>query len=481
MTGKDRKLALLELAKRRGAKGTGSSSSTTEPIAAPPLSVAPAEGPEPGKKRKRLVRASASTAAATAASTEEESSGSPLPGEIEVVEVEEGSSPPPCAQTASEPTNLPSPGQQLPPTSQLPSSPPAGQSPGPPAHLAGGPPPPLPIPTATAEGGGSSLRPSTSGANHENFSRVITLVRQLISNRELVEWSGDEVDMHLAKQVVLSLEFSTQHRKQLALEKRVKDLEHDKESLRSDFEAAQGSVELMRGMVEKARREYLAQVQETIKTEILMGEAVSSLDCTAVELKAETSSLRQQNTQLLGELERRVAPSSPPAPPPLPTPTLPSPPAPIPTPPTPPTATPLVQAVPLAAAFPAVEATEPNFMENPPSASTPFISAGEGPPSTVSIAETAPGGDEGAHNSPIIITESPSSPPRQEAPTQQPIQEGGGESQHQAPSAPPQTAVATLPLAAKGIWEPFTAKLRMMAEDLPSIISKAVESSSKKL
>ncbi|XP_068463586.1 uncharacterized protein [Phaseolus vulgaris] len=320
MTGKDRKLALLELAKCRGAKGTGSSSSTTEPIAAPPLSVAPAEGPKPGKKRKRLVKASASSAAA-AASTEEESSGSPLvhrqrkraavegasslqPGEVEVVEVEEeGSSPPPCAQLASEPSSLPSPGQQLPPTSQLPSSPPAGQSPGPPAHLAGGPPPPLPIPTATAEDGGSSLRPSTSRANHENFSRVITLVRQLISNRELVEWSGDEVDMHLAKQVVLSLEFSTQHRKQLALEKRVKDLEHDKESLRSDFEAAQGSVELMRGMVEKARREYLAQVQETIKTEILMGQAVSSLDCTVVELKAETLSLRQQNTQLLGELE----------------------------------------------------------------------------------------------------------------------------------------------------------------------------------
>ncbi|XP_068486498.1 uncharacterized protein [Phaseolus vulgaris] len=265
MTGKDRRLALLELAKRRGAKGTGSSSSTTEPIATPPLSVAPAEGPEPGKKRKRLVKASASTAAATAASTEEESSGSPLvhrqrkrsavegasslqPGEIEVVEVEEGSSPPPCAQTATDPINLPSPVHQLPPTAlQLP-SPLAGQSPGPSAHPAGGasaqaggaPPPLLPIPNTAAE---------------------------------------------------------------CALEKRVKDLEHDKESLRSDFEAAQGSVELMRGMVEKARREYLAQVQETIKTEILMGEAVSSLDCTVVELKAETSSLRQQNTQLLGELE----------------------------------------------------------------------------------------------------------------------------------------------------------------------------------
>jgi len=139
MSGKDRRLALLELAKRRGTKGTGSSSSTTEPITAPPLSVAPAEGPEQGKKRKRLVKASTSFAAA-AASAEEESSGSPLvhrqrkkpavegasslqPGEIEVVEVEEGSSPPPCAQPASEPTCLASPCQQLPPTSQLPTSP----------------------------------------------------------------------------------------------------------------------------------------------------------------------------------------------------------------------------------------------------------------------------------------------------------------------------------------------------------------------
>jgi len=148
MSGKDRRLALLELAKRRGAKGTGSSSSTTEPIAAPPLSVAPAEGPEQGKKRKRLVKASTSSAAAAATaaavvSTEEESSGSPLihrqrkkpavegasslqPGEIEVVEIEEGSSPPLCAQPASDPTNLPSPRQQLPPTTKLPSSPLAG-------------------------------------------------------------------------------------------------------------------------------------------------------------------------------------------------------------------------------------------------------------------------------------------------------------------------------------------------------------------
>ncbi|XP_068497923.1 lysine-rich arabinogalactan protein 19-like [Phaseolus vulgaris] len=102
---------------------------------------------------------------------------------------------------------------------------------------------------------------------------------------------------------------------------------------------------------------------------------------------------------------RRVTPSSPPAPPALPTPTPPSPPAP----------TPPVQAVPLAAALPVIEGNEPNFMENPPSASTPFVSAGEGPPSTTSIAEAAVGGDEGAHHSPILITESPTSPPRQEA------------------------------------------------------------------
>jgi len=80
-SGKDRRRALLELARTRGAKETGSSSSTTEPIAAPPLSVAPTEGPEPEKKRRRLAKAFPATVAVVAAptpSTEEESSGSPL-------------------------------------------------------------------------------------------------------------------------------------------------------------------------------------------------------------------------------------------------------------------------------------------------------------------------------------------------------------------------------------------------------------------
>ena len=33
----------------------------------------------------------------------------------------------------------------------------------------------------------------------------------------------------------------------------------------------------------------------------------------------------------------------------------------------------------------------------------------------------------------------------------------------------------------KEVWGPFTAKLKMMAEDLPSIITKDVKSSNKKL
>jgi len=116
--------------------------------------------------------------------------------------------------------------------------------------------------------------------------------------------------MHFAKQIVLSLEFSTQHRNQLGLEKRIKELKNDKESLQSDFEAAQGSVDLMRDMVEKSRKEYLSQVQETIKTEILIGQAVNTLDGEVVDLRsqvinleAETSSLRQLNSQLAGDLK----------------------------------------------------------------------------------------------------------------------------------------------------------------------------------
>jgi len=164
----------------------------------------------------------------------------------------------------------------------------------------------------------------------------------------------------------------------------------------------------------------------------------------------------------------RAAPSSP-----LALPTL--------TPPSPPAPTQPVQATPLAAAPPVVESSDPNFIENPPSASTSFVSAGEGPPSTTSIAGAAPGGDEGAHNSPILITESPTSPPRQEAPFALQTQEGGGESQHQAPPAPPPATTSSLPPSIEEILGPFTTKLKMMAEDLPPIVSNVVEDALKKL
>ncbi|XP_068462952.1 uncharacterized protein [Phaseolus vulgaris] len=163
----------------------------------------------------------------------------------------------------------------------------------------------------------------------------------------------------------------------------------------------------------------------------------------------------------------RVATSSPPA---LPTPTPPSPPAPL----------QLVQATPLAAAPPVVENSDPNFIENPPSASTPFISVGEGPPSTTSIAGAALGEDEGAQISPILITESPTSPPRLEAPLALQTQEGGGESQHQTPPTP-LAATSSLPTSFEVTLRPFTAQLKTMAEDLPVLVSKAVKDSLKKL
>ena len=129
---------------------------------------------------------------------------------------------------------------------------------------------------------------------------------------------------------------------------------------------------------------------------------------------------------------KRVAPSSPPAPPPLPTSTPPSTPAPPPSSPPPRAPASPVQAIPLATAPPAVEAQEPNFLEDPPRASTPYVSAGGGPPSNASAAEVAPIGDEVAHTSPILITESPIPSPRQEAPTEEPAKESGDENQQQA-------------------------------------------------
>jgi len=129
--------------------------------------------------------------------------------------------------------------------------------------------------------------------------------------------------------------------------------------------------------------------------------------------------------------------------------------------PTPPTPTPTpallepVQATPLAVAPIVIESSSHNYAENPPSASTSFVSVGEGPPSTTSIAGAALGEDEGAQASPMPITEVPASPPRLEAPLAVQAQEGGGESQHQTPQAPPASA-SSLPDPFKETLGPYS-------------------------
>ena len=116
--------------------------------------------------------------------------------------------------------------------------------------------------------------------------------------------------MHLARQLVLSLEFSTQHHRLEKMERKINELHDEKESLQSDYEASQHTVNLLRNMVERSRREFALQVQETVKTEILMGHAVTALDDElvesrgkAIQLEAKITSLHQQNAQLAKDLE----------------------------------------------------------------------------------------------------------------------------------------------------------------------------------
>ncbi|XP_068503820.1 uncharacterized protein [Phaseolus vulgaris] len=323
---KERRQKLIELAKSQRATGSSSGTeataeATSKPISASPLSVAPAE-----KKRKRLVKAPT-----TVASTEGESSGSPHvqrrrrgaevggSSTLRPEGAEGDASPIPPAQTS--PTRPPSP-------AHLPSPPPASQPLTLPSQTARSEaarsegishPSTSPRPqdsAATTEGGGeSSLR--ASGYSIEGLTTVIKLTRQLLQNRELVNWNGNEVDLHLARQLVLSLEFSTQHRRIEKLERKMSELYNQKESLQSDYEALQNTNELLRDMMEEAKREHALQVQETIKTEMMMGDAVAALDAElvetkdkAIQLEAENASLRQQIANLAEALaanEKRAA------------------------------------------------------------------------------------------------------------------------------------------------------------------------------
>jgi len=105
--------------------------------------------------------------------------------------------------------------------------------------------------------------------------------------------------------MVLSLEFSTQHRCLEKLEGTMSELLNQKESLQSDYEALQSTNDMLKGMVEEAKRGRALQVQETIKTEMLMGDAVVALDADllqttgrAIQLEAENAFLRQQIANL---------------------------------------------------------------------------------------------------------------------------------------------------------------------------------------
>jgi len=105
--------------------------------------------------------------------------------------------------------------------------------------------------------------------------------------------------------MVLSLEFSTQHRRLEKLEGKVKVLLSQQESLRSDYEALQDTNGMLKDMLEESKMARVQQVQETIKTEMLMGEVVAALDFQllettgkAIQLEAETAYMRQQNANL---------------------------------------------------------------------------------------------------------------------------------------------------------------------------------------
>ena len=124
------------------------------------------------------------------------------------------------------------------------------------------------------------------------------------------------MDLQLARQLVLSLEFSTEHRRIEKLEGKMSELVNQKESLQSDYEALQSTNEMLRDMVEEAKRGRALQVQETIKTEMRMGDAVAGLDAKLVEttgraihLEAKNAFLRQQIANLAEDLaanERRA-------------------------------------------------------------------------------------------------------------------------------------------------------------------------------
>jgi len=112
---------------------------------------------------------------------------------------------------------------------------------------------------------------------------------------------------------------------------------------------------------------------------------------------------------------------------------------------------------------PAVENTSPDYAENPPSASTPFESAGDALPSNTSAAEGAQEQVVGAQSSPQPAVEPTISPPHPDAPLAIQAYEGGGENQ---PSTTP--PIPTLPTLVEEV-------LKAHAAHLSAITAECVE------
>ncbi|XP_068503901.1 uncharacterized protein [Phaseolus vulgaris] len=125
---------------------------------------------------------------------------------------------------------------------------------------------------------------------------------------------------------------------------------------------------------------------------------------------------------------------------------------------------------------PAIESAAPNFIENPPSASTPFESAGDVLVSNASVAEAAPEQLADTQASSQAAEKLPASPPRLEAPPAVQPCEGGGEHQ---PSPPP--ATSGLPAALQEALKSFAVRLSAMVDDcLPQIVGEGLKDSLEK-
>ena len=112
---------------------------------------------------------------------------------------------------------------------------------------------------------------------------------------------------------------------------------------------------------------------------------------------------------------------------------------------------------------PAIESTGPNYIDNPPSASTPFESAGDALPSNTSAVGGAQEQVVDAQSSPQFAVEPTVSPPRPDAPLAIQTYEGGGENQ---PSTP-------LPIPA--LPTPVEEVLKAHATHLSAITTECVE------